>query len=335
MNFPDDLKRAIQIEIATLPVKSMAAATQDLSLRYHDIGKTKRAAFIETHAHRLSYINARMPGTYAANHAVFSEIKIRCADFAPLSLLDLGSGPGTVLWAASQVFETLASATLLEQDAELIALGRKLASHMEAGIAGAANWLQQNLQNATVFPAHDVVTASYILGELDNATIQKLVDAAWQSAGQMLVIIEPGTKRGYATILQVRDQLIAQGAHIIAPCPHALQCSMQADPLTPDDWCHFPARVERSAAHRQAKNASLSYEDEKFSYIVVGKHPVAKAPARIVRHPMQKPGHVILDLCVTQKNQTRNDYTKAGECLQASQKSRLGRSVAKRIIICQ
>ena len=63
------------------------------------------------------------------------------------------------------------------------------------------------------------------------------------------------------------------------------------------DWCHFAQRLERTSAHRQAKTASLAYEDEKFSYLVAARTTVAPVSARIVRHPRKHSGHVQLTLC--------------------------------------
>ena len=63
------------------------------------------------------------------------------------------------------------------------------------------------------------------------------------------------------------------------------------------DWCHFAVRLERSAAHRRLKQGALGYEDEKFSYLVAGRAPVELPAARIVRHPLVRPGHIQLTLC--------------------------------------
>jgi ribosomal protein RSM22 (predicted rRNA methylase) len=108
-----------------------------------------------------------------------------------------------------------------------------------------------------------------------------------------LVVIEPGTVRGFHFIHEARSALIAAGAHLLAPCPHGKECPMAAS----GDWCHFAARVERTSLHRQLKGGALGYEDEKFSYVVASRDPISAAPARIVRHPQKHSGHVQLTLC--------------------------------------
>ena len=36
-----------------------------------------------------------------------------------------------------------------------------------------------------------------------------------------------------------------------------------------DDWCHFSQRLPRSRDHMLLKDASVPFEDERYSYVVV------------------------------------------------------------------
>ena len=62
-------------------------------------------------------------------------------------------------------------------------------------------------------------------------------------------------------------------------------------------WCHFAVRLERSRLHRAAKGAALAYEDEKYSYVAMSRHPGLPIEARVIGHPRARHGHVDLDLC--------------------------------------
>ena len=102
------------------------------------------------------------------------------------------------------------------------------------------------------------------------------------------------TPAGFQRILAARTALVAEGADLLAPCPHAADC-----PLSSPDWCHFSVRLPRSRDHRLAKGAALPFEDEKFAYLVAARRGVATAPRspRVLAHPRSgKPG-IELKLC--------------------------------------
>jgi ribosomal protein RSM22 (predicted rRNA methylase) len=56
-------------------------------------------------------------------------------------------------------------------------------------------------------------------------------------------------------------------------------------------------RVARSRLHRLAKEAELSWEDEKFSYLAVSRQPATAAAARVIGRPRKASGRVTLKLC--------------------------------------
>jgi ribosomal protein RSM22 (predicted rRNA methylase) len=107
----------------------------------------------------------------------------------------------------------------------------------------------------------------------------------------------------------VRSALIADGAEILAPCPHKQACPMNAA----GDWCHFSARLERTSQHRQLKGGVLGYEDEKFSYVVAGRQSILSSGARIVRHPQKHGGHIQLTLCTSQGSIQLQTITKSNK----------------------
>lgn len=106
------------------------------------------------------------------------------------------------------------------------------------------------------------------------------------------MIIEPGTPVGFGRIKEARDELLALGGRIVAPCPHGNQC-----PLADDDWCHFSQRITRTRLHRQTKAGELGYEDEKFSYIAISREQAMGTQSRVIRHPQTRKGHIRLRLC--------------------------------------
>lgn len=290
MALPDKLQEFIENEARKFSPERLLAASEDLTKRYRDrdVGNQN---FMASDLHRIAYLVARMPATYAVVKRVLSEIPLRMPSCECRTLLDLGAGPGTVLWAASEVISTLQGIDCLEQDASLVALAKKMASQSETSLVREAKWQVSDLVHYEPEP-HDVIVLSYAIGELTNEQRQKVISRAWAAARECLVIIEPGTMAGFAGIRVSRAELIESGAYIAAPCPHRMACPMPAN-----DWCHFAERLERTSLHRKMKSGSLSYEDEKYSYVIASKKEAHPVQSRILRHPGKHGGHVSFELC--------------------------------------
>ena len=75
------------------------------------------------------------------------------------------------------------------------------------------------------------------------------------------------------------------------------------------DYCQFYARVERSAIHKQIKEASLSYEDEKYFYLLIQKDDVITDKNRVLRRPRFAPNMIEHTLC-TDGGVIKKIYTK-------------------------
>ena len=293
MPLPQYLAQALQHELENSDRTQLARATEDLTKQYKSECFSSPA--IKTPIHRSAYLAVRLPATFAAALNVFTEIQRLAPQLDLHSMLDLGAGPGTALYAAAEIFPSLNQVTLVESNATLIHLGKRLSAASPHAAVRSAVWLQQDINSLASEP-HDLVVISYTLGELPQAAIQKIMAQAWQCTKKLLVVIEPGTIRGFRLVHDTRAALIAAGAHLLAPCPHANECPMAAT----GDWCHFAARVERTSLHRQLKGGALGYEDEKFSYVVASRDPIPPAPSRIVRHPQKHSGHIQLTLCTPQ-----------------------------------
>lgn len=291
MELPSILRAALECEARHFTQSELGRAQARLSECYRAGKPPERLSTVEVAA----YAVARMPATYAACSAVLAEVRRRLeAVEKPLtSLLDLGAGLGSMLWAAAENSPSLKQATLLDANRDMIQFGQRLAEKAETEIVRGAKWRHSDLSGMK-FEQHDLVSCSYALGEMADARAAATVANAWNAAGKVLVIIEPGTPAGFAHIRKWRTKLLGIGAHMLAPCPHAAAC-----PIPGNDWCHFAQRVERTSLHRRLKGGALGWEDEKYSYIAVSKFPVALPAARIIRHPQVAPGAIKLELCAS------------------------------------
>jgi len=300
MQLQNKLRIVIEEKAVGINFGLLAKAAAELSERYR-LQQTPADRFITTGEHRLAYAAVRMPATFAAVSAVLREVRRLTPEIQPESLLDLGAGTGAASWAAVETFGELRQLSLIEQDEGLIELGRAIASASDNQSLISAEWQLSNLKPAREFQPHDLVICSYSLGEIEPLAAGKILRSAWQAAGRLIVIVEPGTMKGFETILSARNLLIESGAHLLAPCPQQQSC-----PMPNGDWCHFAARFDRSTLHRRLKGGTLGYEDEKYSYIAAAKFPVTPAAARVLRHPLRHTGYTRLELCTPEGLQTAN-----------------------------
>lgn len=233
-----------------------------------------------------------MPATWAAVSSVFGRFAELVPGFDPQTFLDVGGGTGAALWAAADRFPSLSRATVLDQVDDALRLGRRLATEAAAEAVRSASWRRATVTDPAPLGGADLVAVSYVLSELSQADQAALVERAAEGT-EVIAVIEPGTPDGYRRVLAARQILIDAGLTVIAPCPHQRRCPLAGSA----DWCHFSARVNRSALHRRLKGGELGYEDEKFSYVVAARTAHDQAPGRILRHPLKRKGLVTMQVC--------------------------------------
>ena len=287
MNMPSWIREALEESLEGVSRKELAARAESLSAAYRAQGGS---TLIRTQLDALAYALVRMPATYAAVRYALQEAAQRCAQLQPASLLDVGAGPGTASWAAADVWPSLGQMTLLDQNAALLEVSRKIGK--ACGDARVEH--VQGTIPAALGEAADLVVASYALTEIPASALNGVLEKLWPLAQQMLVIVEPGTPEGFRRILQYREWLKKAGAHVVAPCTH-----MEACPLhSAERWCHFSQRLSRTRDHLQVKSASVNYEDEKLCYLVaVRQEPAASAKQRILSTPRVNKGEILLQTC--------------------------------------
>ena len=287
-DLPAALKAALDAKLQGLSRNDAASRAAQISQTYRDGGGS---GAIRTEIDALAYALVRMPATYAAVAASLNALREIRPQFAPAILLDVGAGPGTATWAATEAFSSLQSFVLLDANPALRTLALDLC---RSSVRLSGMKYERGQAHATLADAEaaDLVVASYVIGEISDAERTALAEQMWAKTRDTLLVVEPGTPAGYARIIAVRQRLIAAGAHVAAPCPHDGEC-----PLIAPDWCHFTQRLPRSRAHKQLKSAELPYEDEKFIYVALCRAPVARRRARVLAQPVITKVAVTAKLC--------------------------------------
>jgi ribosomal protein RSM22 (predicted rRNA methylase) len=293
------VRRVIEERADAVGFPALKRAATALSEAYRD----GRAPHLTKPDAIAAYLVTRMPATYAAAHKVLAELR----GLSVTSVLDIGAGTGSAAMAARTHFPDANLVTLIERDPSLATIALQF-------LPGATA-IHADIARMTAIPPHDLVIAAWSVGELTTPIAAKL----WDAARVALVIIEPGTPRGAGSIRTIREELLAAGAHMIAPCPAEMAC-----PMNDPDWCHFAARVERSSMHRRLKDGSLGYEDEKYSYVALVRDPVVLSQARVLRHPRHNPGLIELQLCTPAGIEQRRVTKRDRDAFRAARKSEWG-----------
>ncbi|WP_407564505.1 small ribosomal subunit Rsm22 family protein [Streptomyces sp. 184] len=316
MTAEDDLRAGLGRLLDGVPARRTAAAVDRLVAGYRGGGPAPALRDADDVAAYAAY---RMPATFQAVRAALAALAAAAPGWEPAGHLDVGGGTGAAVWAAAAVWPDGPRPTVVLDRAEpALALGRELAAGAAADAVRAAEWRRHPLGAAAAVPGQGgpagpgwpragLVTVSYVLGELPEAVRHEVVAAAARAADGAVVVVEPGTPEGYRRVLEARRHLVADGFEVLAPCPHSAACPVAGT----QDWCHFAARVQRSALHRRIKGGELGHEDEKFAYVAAARIPAAApAAARVVRHPQLRKGQVLLELCTAGEGLARTTVSK-------------------------
>lgn len=97
---------------------------------------------------------------------------------------------------------------------------------------------------------------------------------------EYIILIDRATPEGWSAISAARSQILAQTdqqRHIIAPCPHEMDCPLASDETK--DTCRFSQRLQTPDTMRKTKHSKRGDEDLMYSYVVfrTGTRPLAPA----------------------------------------------------------
>jgi ribosomal protein RSM22 (predicted rRNA methylase) len=266
-DIPEALKAAVAQWLSHNPSADRREASVRLSAAYR-AGQSSGVVDLG------AYLTVRMPATYAAIAKVLREVADIAVGFSPVSLLDMGAGPGTASFAAAEIWPSLTRFDLIEDNHRFATLAQNLCAEVLL-LAKISKGRMQDVNGSA-----ELVIAAYVFAELGLPEVPNAALKLWQNSNGVLVVIEPGTPQGFARVKAARDIFIKAGAHVVGPCKHANAC-----PIAKGDWCHFKTRLSRSREHLHSKGAHVPFEDEAFSWVAVSRVKYELSGARIVGPP--------------------------------------------------
>lgn len=279
-------------------LRSVAAAVERLSRGLTRDRELAGARYMDEDRLLGAYLLYYWPVSYLQARGVLSELPSR-----PRRVLDLGSGPGPVAFAALDA----GAAEVVAADRSPRALAAATALAREAGEALATReWNPTRpapLAQLAGGRKFDLVAMGHVLNELwkgqdEDARRAALLEEALElvAPGGSLLVIEPALRDTSRALLRVRDLLVARGVAVRAPCLFRGPCPAL---LRETDWCHAERPVEPPGLVAQvARAAGLRREAVKMSYLVLaprGEGWAAPPPGRtfrIVSEPLAGKGRL-------------------------------------------
>jgi ribosomal protein RSM22 (predicted rRNA methylase) len=240
-----------------------------------------------------AYLLFYWPVSYAQARQALGELPSR-----PRHVLDLGSGPGPLAFAALDAGAQ--EVTAADRSKPALTLARELAA--EAGEALATREWDPTRKAAPPEGQFDLITMGHVLNELygtgdgaigPRAALLEQVLAQVKKGGSLLVL-EPALRETSRALLKVRDVLVGKGYAVRAPCMFRGNCPAL---VKESDWCH----AERSwpmprVVEELAQAARLHKESLKMSYLMLAPKGEAwpELPQgrlfRIVSEPLEGKG---------------------------------------------
>ncbi len=272
-NLPKPIEEAIVQTLNEHKDTEFDSKAQDLHARYIAQDKGNHKSYFQDFASTLAYLALRSPATYAQIYATLANAKELLPSWKPRTMLDLGSGPGTTIWAAHEVWDTITEARAIDQQNSIISLGKQIADTAILPIT--INWNRQDIREGIVEDekTYDVVVIANVLNELNPTTAEKVIGQAFNKTSGVLVIIEPGTPTGSA-IVQNAAKILSKAGTLIAPYIESFVVQQN------DFYVHFSQKFTRPEFQRrirqQMRESSLmasDWEDAKYSYTIISKLP--------------------------------------------------------------
>ncbi|XP_021567245.1 methyltransferase-like protein 17, mitochondrial isoform X3 [Carlito syrichta] len=252
----------------------------------------------------LVYMAARLDGGFAAVSRAFHEIRARIPEFQPQTLMDFGSGTGSVTWAAHSTWgQSLHEYMCVDSSAAMLDLAEKLLKDgSDSGEPHIPGVFFRQFLPVSPKVQFDVIVSAFSLSELPSkADRTEVIQTLWRKTSHFLVLVENGTKAGHRLLMDARDLVLKtrekspldpRPGFVFAPCPHELPC--------PQLTASKPLACSLSQAYHPIPFSwNKKPREERFSMVILARGAPEEANRwpRITQPILKRPRHVHCHLC--------------------------------------
>lgn len=313
INLPPKIENIIIKILSGVDTNKWVDSAIQLSSKYRlnrNIQDSYDDVFLEKANDVLGYLALRTPATYAQLYGAMYHITEVIPSWKPISILDIGSGPGTAVWAASNIWPSINNITCLEKNSNFSKIGKKI---LQSSLPKSVNldWrtVDLSVSKPTLNTKFDLVTIGSVLNEMVGKQRNDILEFAYNHCQGLLLVVEPGTPYGFKAVKQASTLLHSHKGTLIAPyIDNSLVLSDQ-------EQIGFAQRIIRPEFHRRIRQIqrklnnpdgkrvlpASDWEKAKYSYVAMSTLPSEISPyARLIAKP--KKSKLYIELKILTKN---------------------------------
>ena len=282
MILPVHIQQKVNELFSGLNKEKLVSKREQLTTKYKTSQAVNKSVF-ESNEDSAVYAISRMPSTFAVIYTLISDLMKQNKIENIGSVIDIGSGTGAGYFACKELFEDI-EISLFERDKNMI----DIFDRFETGESiKRFDFLKDSIENSA-----DLVMSNYVFSELNEEGRVTALKKMLVASNKYVLIVDTGTPRTYENFMKLKKVVSEMGHKVIAPCLSE-KCGLK------NDYCQFYARVERSSLLKMSKSAELSYEDEKYFYLLIAKNNecIDINERRVIRRPQIKTNFVEIKLC--------------------------------------
>ena len=282
MILPIDVQQKVNDLFVGLNKESLVSKREQLTQKYKTSQAVNKSVF-DSNSDSAVYAISRMPATYAVIFRLISDLIEQNKLEKISSVIDIGSGTGAGFFACREIFDNI-KISLFERDKNMIDIFDKFET---GNSVKRFDFLKDSIDETA-----DLVMCNYVFSELNEEGRKTALNKMIDSSNKYVLVVDTGTPRTYENFMKLKKMVFEKGHRVIAPC-QSEKCGLK------NDYCQFFARVERSSLMKMSKSAELSYEDEKYFYLLIEKDCKDEVvlEKRVIRRPQIKTNFVELKLC--------------------------------------
>jgi len=317
IELPPKIEKAIIRILSRIDTNKWINSAIQLSSKYRlnrDTIESYDDVFLDGVDDVLGYLALRTPATYAQLYGAMFNIVEMLPSWKPISILDIGSGPGTAVWAASDIWTSINKVTCLERDHNFSRIGKEILQSSLPELIN-LNWktIDLSVSKPELDVKFDLVTIGSVLNEMTNKQRKDILEFAYNHCKGVLLVVEPGTPYGLEAIKQASILLHAHEGTLIAPyIDNTL-------PLSDHEKIRFTQKIIRPEFHRRIRQKqrkinntsdkrllpASDWEKTKYGYVAMSTIPTKITPfARLIAKPAIFKSHI--ELKILTKNGVKN-----------------------------